>query len=163
MFFKFNDIDKSIINLDTIISIKTYRENYKIIKIETVKKTIILQYENENILKKDINDILNKEIVKQPENIAQTIISSGTAGINKGIDFLKDKTKKITKDISKEPIGFLFEREFHAPFVNIEKGQVVKVIYTDGAYYVDNPIGYGCLFKAISETGQQYGKLIYGE
>ena len=76
------------------------------------------------------------------------------------LNTVKTKATETFNKTIEEPTGFYFEKDFNGVLTQFRKGEIANIIFKDNAYYVINKKGIK-LFKAISEEGFKYGKLIY--
>lgn len=149
--FKFNDKKGSIFNLDHVISIK--KEDSNKILITDIDDQNHLTYKNVEDLTNDLkrmDSLINKSV---------EIINNVKNNIGKGFGTIKETIKETTGKISEEPTGFLFTSDFYGIIETYHMGDVLKVRYIDGAYYVIDKSNMP-IFRAYDE-GKKYGQLIF--
>lgn len=146
-FIAFQDEDEHLIAIETIIYIKKHYCNL----LCKLKDEIITLYYSD-ISKRDSDYERIKKILTNPG-----ISTDSVKGL---LSTVKTKAVETFNKASEEPTGFYFEKEFNGVLAQFKKGEIANITFADNAYYVVSKKNVK-LFKAISEEGSKYGKLIY--
>lgn len=146
-FIAFQDEDEHLIAIETIIYIKKHYCNL----LCKLKDEIITLY---------YSDLNERDL--DHERITKILTNPGisTDSVKGLLSTVKTKAVETFNKASEEPTGFYFEKEFNGVLSQFKKGEIANITFADNAYYVINKKGIK-LFKAISEEGSKYGKLIY--
>lgn len=146
-FIAFQDEDEHLIAIETIIYIKKHYCNL----LCKLKDEIITLYYSD-ISKRDSDYERIKKILTNPG-----ISTDSVKGL---LNTVKTKATETFNKTIEEPTGFYFEKEFNGVLAQFKKGEIANITFADNAYYVVSKKNVK-LFKAISEEGFKYGKLIY--
>ena len=146
-FIAFQDEDKHLIAIETIIYIK---KHYCNLLCKLKDEIITLYYSDLN--ERDLDYERIKKILTNPG-----ISTDSVKGL---LNTVKTKATETFNKTIEEPTGFYFEKDFNGVLAQFRKGEIANITFADNAYYVVSKKNVK-LFKAISEEGSKYGKLIY--
>lgn len=146
-FIIFKDDDEHLIAIEEIIYI---RKHYCNLLCKLKDENIILYYSDLNE-----RDLDHERITK-----ILTSSSTPTESVKGLLNTVKTKATETFNEAIKEPIGFYFDIDFNGILAQYKKGEIANIVFADNAYYVISKRNV-ILFKAISEEGSKYGRLIY--
>lgn len=146
-FIIFKDDDEHLIAIEEIIYI---RKHYCNLLCKLKDENIILYYSDLNE-----RDLDHERITK-----ILTSSSTPTESVKGLLNTVKTKATETFNEAIKEPIGFYFDIDFNGILAQYKKGEIANIVFADNAYYVIGKRNV-ILFKAISEEGSKYGRLIY--
>lgn len=146
-FIIFKDDNEHLIAIEKIRYIK---KHYCNLLCKLKDEVIILYYSDLN--ERDLDHERITKILTNPNTPTESV---------KGLlNTVKTKATETFNKTIEEPIGFYFEKDFNGVLAQFKKGEIANIVFADNAYYVRSKRNIK-LFKAISEEGFKYGKLIY--
>ena len=146
-FIAFQDEDEHLIAIETIIYIK---KHYCNLLCKLKDEIITLYYSDLN--ERDLDHERITKILTNP--------NTSTESVKGLLNTVKTKATETFNKTIEEPTGFYFEKDFNGVLTQFRKGEIANITFADNAYYVVSKKNVK-LFKAISEEGSKYGKLIY--
>lgn len=146
-FIIFKDDNEHLIAIEKIIYIK---KHYCNLLCKLKDEIITLYYSDLN--ERDLDHERITKILTNPNTPTESV---------KGLlNTVKTKATETFNKTIEEPTGFYFEKDFNGVLAQFKKGEIANIVFADNAYYVRSKRNIK-LFKAISEEGFKYGKLIY--
>lgn len=146
-FIIFKDDNEHLIAIEKIIYIK---KHYCNLLCKLKDEIITLYYSDLN--ERDLDYERITKILTNPNTPTESV---------KGLlNTVKTKATETFNKTIEEPTGFYFEKDFNGVLAQFKKGEIANIVFADNAYYVRSKRNIK-LFKAISEEGFKYGKLIY--
>lgn len=146
-FIIFKDDDEHLIAIEEIIYIRKHYCNL----LCKLKDEIITLYYNDSNERDEDYERITKILTNQ---------NTSTESIKGLLNTVKTKATETFNEAIKEPTGFYFEKDFNGILAQYKKGEIANITFADNAYYVVSKRNV-ILFKAISEEGSKYGRLIY--